>query len=237
VIETFRVVRFAVARPFLADYVREFYPKKEAAEAAGEHAIRAFYKTGILNSLYGKFGSTGTIERFAWTDKDRTLYDFVEEEPEPAAYANVIWAAWVTALGRCRLHDALEAVDDPVYCDTDSVIFAGGPGAIAYGSGLGDWELKGRYSRGEFWRAKAYAMTGVDGSGNAVHVRGVPRSFQEQIVEEAYVKFMAPLRMREAIRRGERPNAWVEHSKTLDKEYDKRAVLRGGRTEPLRVML
>jgi len=236
VLETFRVVRFADARPYLAEYVREFYPKKEAAEREGRSAMRAFYKTGLLNSLYGKFGSTGTIERFAWIDGERTLYDFVDEEPEPAAYANVIWAAWVTALGRVKLYDALEAVDDLVYCDTDSVIFAGGS-RLKYGCGLGEWESKGRYLRGEFWRPKVYAMTGVDDTGNVIHVRGVPLSFQDKIVEDAYVEFSAPLRMREAMRRGERPNVWVSHSKTLDREYDKRAVLRGGRTEPLRVVL
>jgi hypothetical protein len=190
----------------------------------------------LLNSLYGKFGTMGTIERLAWIDDERTAYDFVEEMPDPPAYANVIWAAWVTALGRVRLHKALAAVDYPVYCDTDSIVFAGSS-AIRYGAGLGDWESKGKYSRGEFWRPKAYAMTGIDGHGDMVHVRGVSLDFADKIIEDAYVEFSAPLRFREAIRRGERPNTWTMHHKTLDRTYDKRIVLAGGRTEPIRMMI
>jgi len=229
------VVRFERSEPFLRSYVEEFYPKKERAERDGNEALRRFYKTGLLNSLYGKFGTGGACERLAWIDADRSAYDFVESEPDAPAYANVIWSAHITAIARVRLHRALLAVDDPVYCDTDSVIFCGAS-ALTYGSRLGDWELKGHYSRGEFWRPKAYAMTGRDGD-RVVHVRGVAFDFADKVIEDAYVEFTAPLRMREAVRRGERPNVWVKHSKTLDKSYDKRSVLRGGRTEPVRLWL
>jgi DNA polymerase elongation subunit (family B) len=227
------VVRFDHERPYLRSYVDEFYPKKLAAEREGDRAMKDFYKM-LLNSLYGKFGTAGNSERLAWIDADRTEFDFLETENDPPVYANVIWSAVITALARVKLHRTIVSVRDPVYVDTDSLIYAGS-GEVVTGDGLGDWELKGRYVAGEFWRPKAYSLTLSDG-GRLSHVRGVPFSFQDAILEEAYVEFTAPLRYREAMRRGDRPNRWVSRSKSLDREYDKRVVLRGGRTEPIRLL-
>ena len=70
-------------------------------------------------------------------------------------------------------------------------------------------------------------MRGHEGK-DEIHVRGVSRDFQDEILEAAYVEFMAPLRFREAVRSGRRPNTWTLHKKTLDKTYDKRMVLRVG---------
>ena len=95
------------------------------------------YKT-FPNSIYGKFGQCG--ESFVVGPETREWREKVGEEPEEngtryedyfgwivqrrpdtiAAYANMIWAGYITAAAREQIHAYIVALK-ALYTDTDSV--------------------------------------------------------------------------------------------------------------------
>jgi len=135
-------------------YVNTFFPAKADAAARGDLIAKLSYKY-LLNSGYGKLA----------TDPDRfaenaliPIGDYMPEPWEPVedleiapltlwerpsasrydAYYDVATGASITGFVRAALWRALNAVDTPYYCDTDSIICAGCD-ALKMGDGLGEW--------------------------------------------------------------------------------------------------
>lgn len=232
----------SLVRPF-ASYVRDGYLKRINARTELEKTTWKF----ALNSLYGKFGTSGTVERLVDPKSIKRKLDGTEfwvgpllcvsANQEPPVYANVLWAAWTTALARIRLHKALRAVEragaEPLYCDTDSVIFRenGRQVKLPLGSGLGQWKLEAEITDYEAKAPKVYRFTTK--AGETIKAKGVPTECAESFFDGDTAYYDKPLRLREASRRGLVPNVWIQAEKTLKSGYDKRIMLRGGGTSPI----
>lgn len=223
-------------------YVEDCYRRRSEAKSGLENTI---YKL-LMNSLYGKFGTDGKAQRLVDPESippsKRTGREFlvgdlmcVDVETEPPLYANILWAAWTTALARIRLHRGLLATARagiPLYCDTDSIIWANPKRKkpLSVGKGLGEWKLESRITHFETKGPKCYQYTSKDGK--TTKVKGVPRGSAEEFFKNRSASFRKPLRMREAARRGMIPNLWVDMRKSLQSPYDKRIILPNGDTRP-----
>jgi hypothetical protein len=143
--------------PIFADYVKELYWLRNKGNPAYNEATAKIAKL-LLNSLYGKFGSSEDRE----TIHIRPTMDFVIERnllPMPSPVTSDCFiekvkvdedymlphiAAWITSLSRARLcRGLIDAGESAHYCDTDS-IYTTKP-ITDIGPNLGQW--KNEYPR------------------------------------------------------------------------------------------
>ncbi len=226
------------------EYVGRCYDARLGSKSPLE---RTMWKL-LMNSLYGKFGTTGNAQRLVDPESipvsERTGREFlvgdlmcVDEETEPPMYANILWAAWTTALARIQLHKALISISEqggiPLYCDTDSVIYKAPrrKPLVPIGKKLGAWKLEAEIEEFEAKCPKVYRFVTKDGV--TVKAKGVPRDVQELFFSKGRAGYRKPLRMREAARRGKIPNLWIDTEKSLQSTYDKRILLPSGDSLPL----
>lgn len=79
-------------------------------------------------------------------------------KPNPGfRFNNVGTAASITGAARALLLEALQHADDPIYCDTDSIICRELNGVRIHDSELGAWDLEDEFSRVLIWAKKGYA--------------------------------------------------------------------------------
>ncbi len=78
-------------------------------------------------------------------------------EAEFMRFYNVATGASITGFVRSMLLRALSSIDEPLYCDTDSIIYRGNSG-IEIGNGLGQWKVEGIFNEGHFAGKKLYAV-------------------------------------------------------------------------------
>lgn len=203
--------------PF-ARYVREIFRRKQRARGLS----RLFYKL-MANALYGKFGQQGRVikalplEEFLklpsaplfWRSWNGLAIWSFEGPPPP--WGNNVWAAIVTARARIRLANEMDRLRargcEPLYCDTDSVIFQGDARYPKKARAIGDFELRGRYREALIVGKKEYALRVSPATWEA-HAKGVPQAERMRYLRDGVAEFERPLRIREASRRGESPNAW-----------------------------
>lgn len=182
------------------DYIDDLYAARLAAKERGDEATERLLKL-LMNSLYGKFGERGVGKKLAVLDETtKDLYFAPEGTPleERATYLGrcggidyllvpgpvrhvphrrVDICAQVTALARCRLHQAwidnVRAGNTVLYCDTDSMALIGEP-VFPVGNALGEWKLE-KEGRLYLGGPKLYAMT--DDAGRVVKAahKGFPR--------------------------------------------------------------
>lgn len=176
----------------------------------------------IMNSLYGKFGESGTLVEIT-ADGERLIQSIPR-------HANVIWSAYVTAYARLRLLEGLLMVEahggESLYCDTDSVFYTA-PEPIMTGKGLGAWEHKGTEQIFECKSPKIYRF------GDTFHGKGVPRSEAMGYFLYGMAEYDKPNRFRESMRRGLIVNRWERRTKRTMFEYRKRVVMPDGATIPI----
>lgn len=153
-----------------ADYVEQFYEKKLLAERCGDKSGRLFAKL-LMNSLYGKFAARPSQYREYIFDEfgapepegyergdiiyDKQIFSRPLNENEQRWY-NVATAASITGQVRAFLWDSICRVDDPYYCDTDSIIFSG-KSDLAYSDNLGEWSSEGHADKLAISGKKLYA--------------------------------------------------------------------------------
>lgn len=144
---------------------------------------------GILNSLYGKFGTNPDITgKKPVFDKETGIVKLVAGVQETRDPVYVPLAAFVTAWGRwTTITTAQACYDRIIYCDTDSIHLTGTeiPESIAHiihDKKLGYWGHESTFQRGLFLRQKTYVEE-VDG---VLHVRcaGMPEIVRTQDPEE-----------------------------------------------------
>lgn len=185
------------------EFVTYFYDMKLKAEKEGDKAGRLFAKL-LLNSFYGKFGADPS--RY----KEYIIDDYGEIEPEgfsPDAiygekqifsrplsetaqrYYNVAVAASITGWVRAYLWKAIQKVDTPLYCDTDSIICKSA-GSLKMGDKIGEWALEGRAKSVAIAGKKLYACKLDDGTWKCAS-KGVRLSPQEiiRVAEGATVTY------------------------------------------------
>lgn len=176
----------------------------------------------IMNSLYGKFGESGTLTEI--TAEGEKL---IQSTPK---HANVIWSAYVTAYARLRLLEGLLMVErnggESLYCDTDSVFYTADK-PLMTGKGLGAWEHKGTETIFECKSPKVYRW------GDTFHGKGVPRAEAMGYFLYGMAEYDKPNRYRESLRRGLIVNRWERQRKETTFAYRKRKVLPGGATIPI----
>lgn len=174
------VHRFTASINF-ADYVNHFYKKKLAAEASGDTTGRLFAKL-FMNSLYGKFASNPQqyrdyiiddwgkmdyeMERDGWTAGDvigeSQLYSRPLDEDDMHFY-NLATGASITGWVRAFLWRSINAVERPLYCDTDSIVCAA-TGNLRLSDALGDWGVDGVADQIAIAGKKLYAARLDDGT-------------------------------------------------------------------------
>ena len=186
-----------------AEFVNYFYEMKLKAEREGDKAGRLFAKL-LLNSFYGKFGADPSRYREYMID------DYGEQNPEGFSadavygekqifsrplsevnqrYYNVAVAASITGWVRAYLWKAIQKVDTPLYCDTDSIICKSA-GSLKMGDQLGEWAMEGRAKSVAIAGKKLYACKLDDGTWKCAS-KGVRLSPQEivRVAEGATVTY------------------------------------------------
>lgn len=163
-----------------AFFVDKFYNEKVQAKKNGDVLGEMFAKF-MLTSCYGKFGqnpanySDWLINRDFGMDMEllkegyskEAQYDEFElwakpSDITPSGFYNVAIAASITSGARATLLDGLQLSDDPVYCDTDSVICRNFRGDIDPHT-LGSWKLEFTCDNMAIGGKKLYAAYNDDG--------------------------------------------------------------------------
>lgn len=145
-------------------------------------AQRLFAKL-FLNSLYGKFASNPeNYEEFMTLPADMLEAALNEDgwffcklisettavvnrplQEEKRRYYDVAVAASVTGFVRAYLWRNISKTDTPLYCDTDSIAFAGNHRGIDMANRLGAWELEAECDYAAIAGKKLYAFRKLDG--------------------------------------------------------------------------
>lgn len=217
-------------------YVRAMFARKQKARGVS----RLLFKL-LLNALYGKFGQGGRLVRaiplarfmslprrpLTWREWNGLV--IYTDENVPPVWGNMVWPAFVTARARVRLADELDTLAGraarPLYCDTDSVIFTGGNGAVRYPKRVtvpGRFELRGRYRRVMILGKKEYAVE-LRRNHWEPHAKGVPYAERMRYLLDGAVMFQRPVRLRESARDGTRPNVWRSVTKQRRTDLRKQA--------------
>lgn len=164
-----------------AEYVNYWFKEKAEAKESGDK-IRELFAKLMLNSCYGKFGQDGrNFEKFCirelgdwpepirdrfgelidehrqWTQysKTETGYCFYKRPDPSDKFYNVATAASVTGFVRAFMWESILQAEEPLYCDTDSIICADFKGDV--GKGIGQWDLEARISEAHIAQRKMYA--------------------------------------------------------------------------------
>ncbi|MGL5936391.1 MAG: DNA polymerase [Cetobacterium sp.] len=187
-----------------------------------------------MNSLFGKFGEEGELQVIS-RGKRYTMNQIPR-------HSNMIWASYILAYGRLALYAYIEQAakkGSVLYCDTDSVFVRCKHRPFGEETKeLGSLAFKGTSFYAHFKLPKLYRLD------HRYKAKGVPLDKQtphdmERLKREFFydgvAEFMKPFRFMEARKVKEIPNVWRDCTKQLNAEYDKRVMIGGGRTWPVRV--
>lgn len=221
-------------------FVNKLY---QARLASNSEAEKLFFKL-LMNNLYGRLGTTGTIGRSVWqTEKNK--YDgvpygekvLVEYQMPLSEETNWSHAAYVTAYGRLELFKYLQLVgaERMIYCDTDSVIFDCPGRSIPFpiGKELGQMKLESWESDCVPYAPKLYK------AGEKYRAKGVPKHLAKQFYNTGRAEFDLPFKLREAIRFYDRKNShrlsvWRKVEKIRRQTYDRKNLV-GKRYFPCKI--
>ena len=129
--------------------------------------------------------------------------------------------------------------DHTFYTDTDSLLTTR---KYKTGKNLGDLKLEGQHAVAMILLPKVYYLRGED---EVIRVKGFPKKFyapdgqvfnpQLEVLKskEKTTQFSKPNKMRESMLRGLKVNEWTIRSRSIRAEYDKRIILKDGKTEPI----
>jgi hypothetical protein len=207
-----------------ADYVGDLYARRVATQDTTE---RLAYKS-LLTNLYGKFGQQGEVVRFlpSWEEEGvptKLGWRIARTAGEPAPYANFLWAAYITAGARVRLHTLL-VEHGAIYCDTDSLFTFT---EVPKRADLGALSLK---YLAEWVTIRAPKVYATDRETRIKGVRGA-----SGLALDGRFTFRKPSRFRESTVRGIAPNTWAEAERHLAYTSDKRRFAADGTSRPLTV--
>lgn len=233
-------------------FTKECEPFKEFVNDL--YNLRKVYKTQknpmeyvvkiTMNSLYGKFGQK-FIDRDNWVHEsqvnidDLTRFDTFERKGDfiriskpwsrPSAFCIPIWASYVAAYGRIKLHRAIVETN-PVYCDTDSLIT---DKTLPESKELGELKLEMKVKEGIVVRPKFYALLSADND-EYVKIKGLGKRLsyfefmgliKSPLTDDGKtmpVKYNKFTKFKEALRRDFIPNEIIEVKKEFSLEDEKR---------------
>jgi len=200
----------------------------------------------LMNSCYGKFAQgreKSILEPFSEYKRKRrteegklfendTMVLYRIEDKEYPRHTNFIFSLYTTARARICLYSLMEKIiskgGDMLYCDTDGIIFKGDID-LDYSNELGGIKLESQVNDIDIQTSKFYKL------GNIYKVKGIPKLCQEAFFINHSVTYNKPLKLKEAIRRNQRPNIWLEHKKCHILNYDKGFKTRNGYIIPLKI--
>jgi DNA polymerase elongation subunit (family B) len=135
----------------------------------------------IMNNAYGKFAQnprrfketyiTGPHEKPPEFETgfgslpvfDCDSYAIWERPTQKLRFNNVATAASITGAARAILMEAIELADDPIYCDTDSLICRNLSGVSIDAVKLGSWDIEKEIIETIICGKKLYAYKTIDG--------------------------------------------------------------------------
>lgn len=184
-VKNIRIISVQIFRDVVkfADFIQYNWARRRDAKAAGNKALDIIYKL-LMNSLYGKFASDyfkymeyqivwtedlpvaqqmGYMVNAQWAEGRRLMERPIDEKKH--RFYNIATAASITGFVRAMLFEAISHVENPIYCDTDSIA-CGGTGRLHMGEGLGQWKLEGDFDEYSIAGKKTYAF----------HQAGAPRT-------------------------------------------------------------
>lgn len=195
----------------------------------------------VMNSLYGRFGLNPDKGLFQMApippDADWSDYEGWSTEEingrviglgpfdfnSYPAYANVMFAAQVSACARIKLHNSLvHSGKDILYCDTDSILVLGN---METGEDLGQWKCQMEQGKADLLGPKEYILY-YSSEHPKYKAKGVPHRFQPEYITTGVTRFKRAVKVRESIRRGLNPSEWVQIIKQHHPTLPKRRPLR-----------
>lgn len=253
----------------LSEFINKLFEVRKKAKADGDDVLQYACKI-IMNASYGKFAmgneksQLAAFEEFHKIKGDFTSELFpnnqiiVKRKTNHAPSTNFLTAALITAHARHNLYNYLTKAQEKgrtlLYCDTDSVFFAGPDfDDLGFKTGsLGSLQKEHHRDSAHFILPKTYML----GAGRTdlpakpiFKCKGVRGELAEQFFTKGYAESLQPLKYVETCRKNfyikernkrfgtKEPyipfNMWVKKPKTMKSKYSKRISFRNGQTEPI----
>jgi hypothetical protein len=227
IVEIYKAVVYTRQKDYFRSFADFIWRKRNDYKEAGNKGMEMMIKK-LGNSLHGKLAQRnrqryfGKVEDYGSQIDDGTrIFDYKGKlwmehlgDYEPAIFQFPCLSAFVTAYARLKLYRAMVVNQDIlIYCDTDSMKLSA-RGSVIVNDQLGGWSRDQAGVMVEYYRPKLY--------GN-VH-KGVPdhAKVTERQPDKTIYVWDKPLRYNEAIRKGKIPNSWIQATKVLLHDDDKR---------------
>ncbi|MGL6298935.1 MAG: hypothetical protein ACRC1M_07205, partial [Methanobacteriaceae archaeon] len=107
----------------------------------------------------------------------------ISKDSDNNRYYNVATAASITGFVRSFLQKAIKSVENPIYCDTDSLVFTGKNNIIT-GDKLGDWKKEGEFTEGCVAGKKMYCFYNSESKKSVYASKGVRYENFEQAYKD-----------------------------------------------------
>ena len=221
--------------PF-SEFVNDLYNKRKKYKAEGS-SMEYVYKI-LLNSFYGKLAQKFT-DKDNWTPFNHTpaelekiqdfeiIGDYIRiknSRVKPTNFCFPIWALYVTAYGRIKLHDYMLKTN-PVYVDTDSLITKE---ILSESKELGGLKLEMYIKRGIIIKPKMYALQDYNNK-SYVKIKGVSQRFDfdefGKFIQNPIARYKKFMSFKESVRRNFIPNEIQNIKKDLTLNDTKRVWL------------
>jgi hypothetical protein len=261
VIKILKITRVVYSRPMkspFVNYVNTLY--RQRFETTNEFSI---YRIKIfMNSLYGKFAQRITEEMVYIADITKQ-WNVIEQYRQEKKLFRIVpfnqirrdcflivgsdnnwskdfsipsFASYITSFARVLLLKEMikKGRRRVIYCDTDSVFFTGKHRKDE--KQLGGWKLENKLITGVYG-LKNYSYKFRDKlTGKWVEkrkIKGIPTKAEK--IDKSTYKYINLVKTREALRRGLIAGSEMERIKQVKGTYEKRIVLKSGKTKPIKL--
>lgn len=194
--------KFKAADGLFSDYVDKWNAIKIKAKEEKNSGLYLIAKL-MLNSLYGKFGTSTTIKSKIPQLTSDDVIQYKDSAPEHRDGIYIAMASFITSYARQKTITAAQTIMDNynsgksniqfVYADTDSLHcispdFSLPDGLEIHNTDLGAWKFESKFKRGKFLRQKCYIEESTEDVYNPdaeynlkVTVAGMPEECADQV--------------------------------------------------------
>lgn len=169
---------FRTSKNLFKDYIDKWYEVKNNNKGAKKLVAKL-----MLNSLYGKFGSSPVGRKKIPKLEEHLCYEFSEEEEMKLYY---LWLAMAVTSHAHKLLDNniyASGVENFVYCDTDSIHTLGDlPEEVVDNKELGKFKLEAVEKKSKYIRQKCYVVQEEDNT-ISITCAGMPVNVKDKCIE------------------------------------------------------
>lgn len=173
------------------DYVDNWYAMKDKSRTNGDKGMERIAKL-MLNSLYGKFGSSkDRKQKMPYLNEEgKVCFKLLESDEAKGGYLPI--ASFITSYCRDKIIRAAEVCGDRfIYADTDSLHVKGTdpiPGLDIDSHRLGAFKEEERFIRAKFIRQKTYLEVYMKDGEEHMNIKaaGMPKKAKELVTEENF---------------------------------------------------